>query len=65
VCSQLTDMRPGHPRYGRRSPASDTRRHNPRWTHRHWVTTPQWRLDHVGRELNCSACGPDVLGMTA
>jgi hypothetical protein len=40
-------------------------RHDPPWTRRHWVTTPQGRLDHVGRELNCLACGPDVLGMSA
>jgi Protein of unknown function (DUF3565) len=33
-------------------------RHNPPWTHRHWVTTPQGRLEHVGRELNCLACRP-------
>jgi hypothetical protein len=33
-------------------------RHNPPWTHRHWVTTPQGRLAHVGQELNCLACRP-------
>jgi Protein of unknown function (DUF3565) len=40
-------------------------RHNPPWTHRHWVTTPQGRLEHVGHELNCLACRPEVLGLTA
>jgi hypothetical protein len=24
-------------------------RHDPPWTHRHWVTTPQGRLAHVGQ----------------
>jgi hypothetical protein len=33
-------------------------RHNPPWTHRHWVTTPQGRLAHVSQELNCVACRP-------
>ena len=40
-------------------------RHDPPWTHRHWVTTPQGRLEHVGQELNCVACRPEVFGMTA
>jgi hypothetical protein len=31
-------------------------RHNPPWTHAHWVTTPQGRLAHLGEELNCLAC---------
>jgi hypothetical protein len=31
-------------------------RHNPPWTTRHWVTTPQGRLDHIGLELPCSLC---------
>jgi hypothetical protein len=26
-------------------------RHNPPWTNRHWVTTPQGRLEHIGRNL--------------
>jgi hypothetical protein len=33
-------------------------RHNPPWIHRHWVTTPQGRLEHIGQELECSACPP-------
>jgi hypothetical protein len=33
-------------------------RHDPPWTNRHWVTTPQGRLAHLGHELNCSACPP-------
>jgi len=31
-------------------------RHNPPGTHRHWVTTPQGRLEHLGQQLNCLAC---------
>jgi hypothetical protein len=31
-------------------------RHNPPWTHRHWVTTPQGRLEHIGQELLCALC---------
>jgi len=31
-------------------------RHNPPWTTRHWVTTPQGRFDHIGLELPCSLC---------
>jgi hypothetical protein len=31
-------------------------RHNPPWTHRHWVTTAQGRLEHLGNELECLAC---------
>ena len=35
-------------------------RHNPPFTHSHWVTTPQGRLEHLGHELNCRMCGiPD------
>ena len=30
--------------------------HNPPWTHAHWVTTPQGRLEHLGQEINCLAC---------
>ena len=37
-------------------------RHNPPWIHRHWVTTPQGRLEHVGRELNCLACPGRICG---
>lgn len=31
-------------------------RHNPPWTNRHWVTTPQGRYAHLGYELPCLAC---------
>ena len=34
-------------------------RHNPPWTDRHWVTTSEGRLEHIGHELNCSACLTD------
>lgn len=27
-------------------------RHNPPWTSRHWVTTPEGRREHLGRELS-------------
>jgi Protein of unknown function (DUF3565) len=35
-------------------------RHNPPWTTRHWVTTSQGRLGHIGRELPCSLCASDA-----
>jgi hypothetical protein len=31
-------------------------RHNPPFTNRHWVTTPQGRLEHIGQELPCTVC---------
>ena len=31
-------------------------RHNPPFLGAHWVTTPQGRLEHLGRGLNCLAC---------
>jgi Protein of unknown function (DUF3565) len=31
-------------------------RHNPPWITKHWVTTPQGRAEHLGRELPCLAC---------
>jgi hypothetical protein len=31
-------------------------RHNPPWLNRHWVTTPQGRLEHIGQNLLCIAC---------
>jgi hypothetical protein len=34
-------------------------RHNPPWTSRHWVTTPQGRKDHIGSELPCSLCAAE------
>ncbi len=33
-------------------------RHNPPFTRAHWVTTPQGRLEHLGKELNCAVCRP-------
>jgi hypothetical protein len=33
-------------------------RHDPPYTHHHWVTTAQGRLEHIGQELTCSACRP-------
>ena len=37
-------------------------RHNPPWNTRHWVTSPQGRLEHVGQPLPCTAClNPGVL----
>jgi uncharacterized protein DUF3565 len=35
-------------------------RHNPPWTTRHWVTTPQGRLVHIGHKLPCSLCAYDA-----
>jgi len=43
----VADLECGHQQYVR---------HNPPWTIRHWVTTPQGRLEHIGLELLCSAC---------
>ena len=34
-------------------------RHNPPWTHRHWVTTAEGRHAHIGFELRCLACRRD------
>ena len=31
-------------------------RHNPPWNIHPWVTTPQGRLEHLGRELECPVC---------
>jgi hypothetical protein len=31
-------------------------RNDPPYTDHHWVTTAQGRLQHMGQELNCSAC---------
>jgi hypothetical protein len=33
-------------------------RHNPPYATRHWVTTSQGRLEHIGGELLCSVCLP-------
>ncbi len=35
-------------------------RHNPPWTNRPWVVTPQGRLGHIGHELLCPACEPET-----
>jgi hypothetical protein len=45
----VADLECGHQQYVR---------HNPPWTIRHWVTTPQGRLAHIGQQLLCSACQP-------
>ena len=34
-------------------------RHNPPWTNRPWVTTPEGRSRHLGHELECPACQRD------
>lgn len=31
-------------------------RHNPPWTSRPWVVTPEGRADHLGSELLCAKC---------
>lgn len=31
-------------------------RHNPPWTLRPWVTTPEGRAAHIGAELMCTKC---------
>jgi hypothetical protein len=31
-------------------------RHNPPWTNRPWVTTPEGRLEHIGQQLDCKKC---------
>ena len=46
-CEWIADLACGHQQYVR---------HNPPWTHRHWVTTPQGRYEHLGFELQCLAC---------
>ena len=30
--------------------------YDPPYTHHHWVTTSQGRLQHIGQQLTCSAC---------
>ena len=31
-------------------------RHNPPWTNRVWVTTPEGRTSQLGTQLNCIKC---------
>ncbi|MHB8534783.1 MAG: DUF3565 domain-containing protein [Sulfuricaulis sp.] len=31
-------------------------RHNPPWTNRPWVVTPEGRARHLGRTLRCKKC---------
>jgi hypothetical protein len=31
-------------------------RHNPPWTNRPWVTTPEGRAEKLGAELDCRKC---------
>jgi hypothetical protein len=38
-------------------------RHDPPWINRHWVTTPQGRYEHIGFELQCSACQAPLSSM--
>src|SRR5260370_41643803 len=33
-------------------------RHNPPGPTRHWATTSEGRLEHIGQELPCSLCAP-------
>ena len=33
-------------------------RHNPPWSVRPWVITPEGRAAHLGRELHCVKCDP-------
>lgn len=35
-------------------------RHDPPWTTREWVTTEEGRAAHLGRELFCKKCDPDL-----
>jgi hypothetical protein len=39
-------------------------RHNPPWTVRPWVITPEGRSAHIGRELNCVKCDPTPNAVT-
>jgi Protein of unknown function (DUF3565) len=46
-CDWIAELECGHHQYVR---------HNPPWTNRHWVNTPQGRYEHLGQELECAAC---------
>jgi len=43
----VADLECGHQQYVR---------HNPPWTDRHWITTFEGRIAHIGQELNCLSC---------
>lgn len=43
----VADLECGHQQYVR---------HNPPWTTRLWVTTPEGRSSHIGHELPCLLC---------
>jgi hypothetical protein len=46
-CDWIAELECGHEQHVR---------HNPPWTIHPWVTTPQGRLEHLGQELECTAC---------
>jgi Protein of unknown function (DUF3565) len=35
-------------------------RYDPSWNTRHWVTSSQGRLQHIGQNLLCVACLPTI-----
>ena len=35
-------------------------RHDPPWTNRAWVTTPEGRQSMIGRTLSCKKCAADA-----
>lgn len=35
-------------------------RHNPPWTNRPWVTTPEGRMRRLGALLDCKLCDPEA-----
>jgi hypothetical protein len=45
----VAELECGHRQYVRRDPP---------WTDRHWTTTSEGRMAHIGLELNCLACPP-------
>lgn len=38
-------------------------RHNPPWTNRPWVVTPEGRRAHLGHKLPCPACDKNKIGL--